>query len=377
MLRRPEFHLDRLPLRFRWEVTRRHPVYIQIWEIWRTIQAAGEGLSWDDVRISPAFLNATAAIQVFGAPIDPAVGFDDLTADAGTRLFFRDALQPVSVKSIAGVLMRMISANGLRNLAQMLAHCADAKDRQIPPDQVLADVGEFLHSQDPELNATLDAPFYSLSPVAPREQLTSDLVAAQAEWRTRLDLPTSRDRSNDYPEYLEVWDRCEGFSEGQYHRRDVHSFSALASEWRQSASTIRNRYHRAFQRISGQAYSFDNWVALMGVQQLSSFFGDEVNPTSRRRFRRSPDETEIDFSTVTDRESSIEPRPAGHTDTTLNLHDTAYVIRQICQLIEHAVGDQEIVDRIEMNATQDILEAIAYLRIRDDLRTTILSDGEI
>ncbi len=66
---------------------------------------------------------------------------------------------------------------------------------------------------------------YSLSPVAPREQLTSDLVAAQAEWRTRLDLPTSRDRSNDYPEYLEVWDRCEGFSEGQYHRRDVRAIA--------------------------------------------------------------------------------------------------------------------------------------------------------
>ncbi len=101
MLRRPEFHLDRLPLRFRWEVTRRHPVYIQIWEIWRRIQTAGEGLSWEDARISPAFLNATAATQVFGEPIDPAVPFDDLAADIETGLFFRDALQAVSVKSIA------------------------------------------------------------------------------------------------------------------------------------------------------------------------------------------------------------------------------------------------------------------------------------
>jgi hypothetical protein len=211
--------------------------------------------------MSPAFLNATAAIQVFGEPIDPAIRFEDLSADSGTRLFFRDALQPVSVKSIAGVLMRMMSARGLQNLAQWLEHCADGKDGRIPPDQVLTDIGDFLHSQNPELNAILDAPFYSLSPVAPREQLTSDLVAAQAEWRTRLELPTSRDRSNDYPDYLEVWDRCEGFSAGQYHRESVHSFVAIARESMMPASTIRNRYHRAFQLISGHDYSLEKWIA--------------------------------------------------------------------------------------------------------------------
>ena len=65
MLRRPEFHLDRLPLQFRWEVTRRHPVYLQIWPI-----------------------------QVVGEPIDPAVSFEDLPEENASSLFFRDALQP-------------------------------------------------------------------------------------------------------------------------------------------------------------------------------------------------------------------------------------------------------------------------------------------
>ena len=229
MLRRPEFHLDRLPLEFRWEVTRRHPVYLQIWQIWRTSQSSGEGLGWDQVRRHPVFLNAASAIQVFGEPIDPAVSFEDLPEENVSSLFFRDALQPVSVKAIAGVLMKMMSAEGLRTLAQTLYHCADGKDGQIHPQQVLDDLADFLHTQDPKLNALLDAPFYSVSPVAPREQLMTDLAAAQAQWRARLELPTSRDRSNDYPNYLSAWDKCEGYGSGEYRRREMNHLSPLRS----------------------------------------------------------------------------------------------------------------------------------------------------
>jgi hypothetical protein len=115
----------------------------------------------------------------------------------------------------------------------------------------------------------------------------------------------------------------------------------------------------------------------MGVQQLSSVFGEQVNPTSQRRVRHSPGETEADYSTVTGGESSVEPRPPSRVDAALSPHESHVVIRQICQLIGQGLEDQEILDRIEMNATPSITEVIAYLRTRDDLRAGLLSDWEI
>ena len=213
--------------------------------------------------------------------------------------------------------------------------------------------------------------------MAPREQLTSDLVAAQAEWRTRLGLSTTRDRSDNYPNYLEVWDRCEGFSEGRYRRGNVQSFAALASELRQSPSTIRNRYYRAFQLISGHDYSLANWFALMGAQQLSSAFGNEVSAVSHRRLRRSASEAAIDFSAVTRSGSSVESRASSCDRTAQDRQDTEHLMRRICQLIENNATDQEIVDQIDLDGTQEFMEGLAYLRTRDDLRSAAIGDAEI
>lgn len=114
MLYRPEYHLDRLSNRYRWEATRRHPVYMQLWEIWRDVEQSGEELSWEYVRRQPALLNGCSAVQTFGRPIHPATEFDQLSEGACSELFFRDSLQPLSVKALAGVLTDMLSADALR-----------------------------------------------------------------------------------------------------------------------------------------------------------------------------------------------------------------------------------------------------------------------
>ncbi len=374
MLPRPEYQLDRLPLRFRWEVTRRHPVYLQLWQVTQSARSSGGQQLVDQIRRQPLYLNAAAAIRVFGELLDPSTGFDELAETIATALFQRGSLQPVDVKSIAGILMRTMSSQGLRRLANMMERYADGRDELAPADQVLDDLAEFLLSTDPELTAYLDAPFYSISPVAPREQVLSDVAAVQAEWRQRLELSEQRSRANDYPAYLEVWDRCEGFVRGQYERISVSSFIDVAVELGEPRTTIRNRYQRAFQIVTGHEYSLENWQAVMGVQQFGQEFGGVVSRVSHRRLRPRPSVPDVDFSTIVDNEATCDPAYLGSSSGNADHIDSANIVRRICEMIEQGSSDDQILGDVELG--ESAREAVSYLRLRDDIRAGFLESPE-
>lgn len=373
ILVRPEHHLERLTFRFKWEVTRRHPVYLQLWQVYQTLPQVDPPVTWEEFRQEPDIVGAYDAIKIHAEPHDPSLSFEQLSREDGTSLFFRDALQPIKVKQILAVLAKWLPAESLRQVAADFQVIADGKDGVAEVSDALEAAASMAHSVDSVMEAMIDAPFYVVSPIAPREQMQADLVACQNHWRERLNLDATRDRAGDYINYLQAWDACEGFNEGRYHRDRVQSFAAASQILGEPAETIRRWYQRAFFLITGHEFSNENWHAAMGAQQISEFFGISVSPVSRARLRRSlpeNNEAEVDFSTVQQDDDFLDT--AEHRTESVDRH---VVCSRICAMIDEGQEDSEIIDGVELEFgpqpeldEEAIIHAIVFLRERDDIR---------
>jgi len=378
MLVRPERHLERLTLQYRWEVTRRHPVYLQLWQIYQTMKTQSPPITWEHLRQSLDVINACNAIKMVSEPVDPSLSFEALRDEDASGLFFSNALQPVSVKTILGVVARSLSTPSLRKVADVFNAYADGRERKTGPEEATVAYGDLVNSNDPEFSGLLSVPFYVLSPVAPYEQLRADITACQAHWRERLGLKETRDRPRDNLNYLNAWDTCEGFFEGRYHRDLVRSFAQVGQELKKSESTIRRWYRKAFFLISGHEYSAENWRSLMGMQQVNGFFGLTVSPVTRKRLsarRIDGRRKEPNFSTV-----QLDGDFLDTTQDEGNHVDLDLICSRISELIENGVTNSNIIDQIEIEfGSQEnideskVARAIECLRCRDDVRSGYLN----
>jgi hypothetical protein len=378
MLIRPDRHLERLTLQYRWEVTRRHPVYLLLWQTYQIMLTHSPPISWEQLRQSLDVINACNAIKMVSEPVDPSLSFEALRDEDASPLFFSNALQPVSVKTILGVVAGALSTPSLRRVADVFNALADGRDRIISVEEALVASRELLNSTDPEFSGLLSAPIYVISPVAPYEQLRADIAACQTHWRELLELKETRDRPRDHLNYLNAWDKCEGFFEGRYDRDLVRSLAQVGRELKKPESTIRRWYRKAFFLISGHEYSAENWRSLMGIQQVNGFFGLTVSPVSRKRLtarRIDSRRKEPNFSTV--------QLDADFLDTTQddgNQADLDLICFRISEMMENGVTNSDIFDQIEIEFgsqkkidESEVAHAIEYLRRRDDVRSGFLN----
>ncbi len=81
MVPRPRFHLRSLPIRYRWEATRRHPYYQNCWRLARAHYQNDPAEHPAEPFLRQAAVAFLAAIDVSGAPPDPAIDFDQLDSE--------------------------------------------------------------------------------------------------------------------------------------------------------------------------------------------------------------------------------------------------------------------------------------------------------
>lgn len=378
MLIRPDRHLERLTLQYRWEVTRRHPVYLQLWENYHARLTHSPPITWEQLRKDSTIINACYAIKMVSEPVDPSLSFEALQDENASRLFYSNALQPVSIKTILGVVAGALSTPGLRRVADVFNAYADGREGKTGPEEAIVAYGDLVNSTEPEFSGLLSAPIYVISSVAPYEQLKADITACQTLWREQLELKETRDRPRDHLNYLNAWDKCEGFFEGRYHRDLVRSLAQVGRELKKPESTIRRWYRKAFFLISGHEHSAENWRSLMGVQQVSGFFGLTVSSVSRKRLssrRIDGRRKEPNFSTVQpDTDFSKTAQDDG------NQADLDLICFRISEMIENGVTNSDIFDQIEIEFgsqektdESEVAHAIEYLRRRDDVRSSFLN----
>jgi hypothetical protein len=359
MLSRPPFHLSSLSVEYRWETTRRHPIYIQLWNMLQSASFADDVETESFFRNDPSCTLAAKLIGISGPPIDPATEFSDIIDSNMKRAWLRGAIQPVPVRAIVAVLLSALDARTLDQLATIL-RAAEGDPRS---DERLKSLLRLYQCESSVLDGVLDAPYYSISPVAPREQLVSDLVNLQDAWRTRLNLPTKRDTAPKYPNYLRVWDMREGWHEGRYDRTQARTIKSISRELGKNAKTVNGWYRRGFELVAGHKYTQANWIALMGSVHLSELFGP-VSPVTQKRAINPPTRQDVDNTTISTGLEDLAGGLVGQRASS-DLGDGAATAERILRHIDDGLRNAEICDELEMD--ECIEPAIEVLRTRREI----------
>lgn len=349
MLLRENSHLDTLPLRFKWETTRRLPLYIWIWDTLQVLNRSESPTTEQDFSNHPAYQFVSAAISVNGLPVDPATEFKDLAADIENVRWLNRATRPVTNRFLANLLLAKLSPNTLRLLSGFLFEASDTEVGSDERDEKLLKLGS---AEWEDLDALVDVPIVLLNPAAPAAEFVSDLTNLRDEWRVKRGLRDSRTRESKYENYLRAWDLREAWAGGKYHRDAVLSLKDVASELGQSKTTAKNWYRGGFQLVSGHEFTPEKWVELMGAVQLSELVEGSVSPISTRRAIRTPSRRELD-------------------DTTLSGGRNNEGTGVVEQLSTHPDQDGEL-----RQITQDILSLIAKKRSNEEIREELGLSGK-
>lgn len=225
------------------------------------------------------------SLGVGNSTVDPRLSFSELSSagpDAAAWLY--GTAHPITLGGQLSILVAALPPQTLAKIGRLLVNCfADgAEGGRATALQSL------LNLQDPALAAYADVPFLSISPTASTRELQRDLPVALKPWRDRPGIVLTRDRSEHVIKYLQVWDRREGWHEGQYESSAERTFRQIGGDLKLSLSTVNNRYRSAFELITGHPYSPALWFKIFGPMKFSRLFGDEVGPISLRRPQRSP-----------------------------------------------------------------------------------------
>lgn len=293
----PSGHLRDVPPEWRWELTRRHPYYVAYWPIVRLYLRGETFIERYGAELGPLvgkFATATlATIGVVGDPPDPATDYDKL-ADAGDRpVFIGAAIRPLTLRQAAIMLLANLPPEVRAHLADVFAKSAEAVDAgggdigaAVQRMKGLEQLNRVAH---PVLDAMPVAPVFVLDAGASARTVGRDLQDFMRVWKRRDGGPQKRARTDNYSDYLEVWDRVEGWSGGGYDPTREVGPAAAAKALKENLTTVISRYRSAFRLITGHEYSPQLWEHLMGPVKVAAFYGDpgaSAEPVLRRTKRR-------------------------------------------------------------------------------------------
>ncbi|MEI8372315.1 MAG: hypothetical protein WCJ35_05685 [Planctomycetota bacterium] len=360
---RSSFQLRSLPIRYRWEVSRRHPYY-QHW--WRVAQAYYRN---EPVR-HPAepLLRQSAVvllgmIGVSGEPPDPGTEFSDLEAAQLNAAWLSGAIHPVSLRGIAGLLIAMLPKETLGHVGQRLveAGCDDLANALPRRVQAMLE----LNALDlPGLNSYADEPIVSVNPAASGRQITKAISDLLKQWKNERKLEEKRDRSDKYADYLRVWDLREGWTGEKYDLSREKKLKEVAIELGIELSTVNNHYRSAFEMIVGQPYLPDLWCRVFAVVKLMDLTGENVvGRVTHHRPLISPTWRPIPESVL----GCVSQKGDARTPTAAIVVpqeiDICAMVEQIRGLLGQEPDDQRLADRL--NLDHKVIPAIAYLRERN------------
>lgn len=289
---RPRYQLRSLPVNFRWEVTRRHPIYqIHWYEV-----TSSENVSRELAETSRQIRNvALGAIGCISVSIPPETEFEDIDEDEYPAWMAR-SVHPISNRGIIGLLIKMLPPELLNQIGGIFS-AAGATNSEETASKLHA-INELKNLDNEILDQFLDELLVSLSPTASVRQLQEDLPLVLNRFRDDRRLDSQRNRIEDYPNYMRVWDMREGWSEGTYHHEREKTFQQIANELNVPISTISNRYRSAYKLITGHNYSPGHWFELFKMLKFSEYSPDLISKITLLRLRRSPVQRDVPNSAL-------------------------------------------------------------------------------
>lgn len=284
ILARPPGHLRALPLRYRWETTRRHPYYLVAWE------NAGRTISANDTTallMQQAYRLFLGAIGVSGPVISPETPFEALVSESGESppAWLCGSVQPLSLRGLTGLLLAHLSPATRRQLAELFRASVDGGEDY--GDSLTQALLHLLTLESADLDMFADQPIVAISPYSTVHALAADLRHFVDDWRDRHELDEQRVRADRFDEYFAVWDAREGWTGSGYELGDHRRLIDVARRLQISPTTARNRYYSAFELITGHRYSAANWLRIWGPVKFPTDQISEINQAAFRRRMRS------------------------------------------------------------------------------------------
>ena len=345
MLQRPAFHLDSLSVEMKWETTRRHPLYLWLWQTWNAVKNSFGAEAESEFINHPGPQWAWLMLDVNGIPADPALEFDALVHSVQNPLWLKRSARPVTYRTLAKILQAKLSADGLKILGTLLF---DAGETALDSEEREQKLLQLNNLDWDELDRLVDLPILQFNPHAPSKEFVSDITNLRGDARNRLGLEESRTNESKMRDYLHAWDLREGWHHGEYDRSRPMTVVRIAQELNLTLRQAKYAYQQAFQMISGHAFNFDNWVRLLGLVQLSEYFGDQVSPASLHRLRhaatvRGVDDTTLSGGPDSGRNSVLEQIPDDDND-----FDVSHAIDRIRELLDLGKTKNEILDDLDL-----------------------------
>jgi len=278
LLFRPMAVVNQLPVEYRWEFTRRHPLYLQFWLAARQFR---EQPSTDQAT---RFLQEAASlilncVNVASSvlPPNPQDDFASLGMDAAGSGWEGGAVAPAMIQSLAHMLLLVLPKEERAQLGRLLNESAeyDSSDRvQIAAfHQRLAALPGEVWKSFPV------APIISINLQAPQRAITDAVETLVRRWKQDRGITETRRRDDKLEEYLAVWDLREGWADGAYDGTREKQFHEIAEQLHVPLPTVVSRYRAAFKILTGHDYQPELWIRLFGPIKLSRL--NDPNGNSR------------------------------------------------------------------------------------------------
>jgi len=274
---RPPEQLHDLPVKFRWEATRRHPYYLTFWQSalrYRTGENCAEPAESLLLQVAHLMLGAVGA---FGLPINPSTNFEDLDDGSLDPAFLAGAVQPISIRALLTMIMRNLPSPELAVIGALFMNAASSEyavegDDKSQSLQKLNAITYLDRIPSPSLDSYADIPLFYMHPAASQRTIIQDVESHVRRWKRRLGIEEKRVHAKLLPKYLEVWDLREGWNGEQYDVRREHSFSSIGIQLRRKVSTVADQYRAAFHMITGHECSPRLWMRLFAPLKRSEIF---------------------------------------------------------------------------------------------------------
>lgn len=284
-LSRPANQLRSLPIRYRWEVTRRHPLYLSFWTSAARFYENAPVILPGESELRQVAVTLLASIGVSGPPIDPRTEFNAFPDNGAAESLLAGSVHPISNRGLVGLLISALPKQTLAQLGCLLLNRFASEGEE--NDQRLEALLQLAGRIDPGLDGYVDVPILSISPSASQRVIERDLDVAMARWRGTREVQTQRERVDQYPEYLETWDLREGWRDGRYDNSQELTLREVAQQLRLPISTVNNRYRRMFELIAGHQYTPATWLRVFAGVKLSGISGGVLGSASLRRPHRT------------------------------------------------------------------------------------------
>jgi hypothetical protein len=296
---RPNGNLRKLIPEMQWEVTRRHPLYIQLWETARKYFGNTLELSEEDSFAAEIAHLQLKLIGFPGQPRPPSVEFDSLDETPLPASLRAGAVRPLTMRDAVALLAGNASKNVLQYAGTLLYQASLDDEGEPSKLNVLRQLEKV---ELAGIDDYLDVPVFTINTKASNAQISKDLASLLEGFRGSE--PTPRSRPDKHAEYLRVWDMREGWTAGEYHGSREMYVHEIAKRLGEFESTVSNQYRCAFELIIGHEYTPDRWRASMGPIKFKAQFpnllnSDVVGRVSRRRPLKSPTRRPVPESVIT------------------------------------------------------------------------------